>query len=240
MIDLIAEVNQQNYQEFGNPETLTRIAQYEMAFRMQLEASDAMNIGLESESILDKYGAKFGEASFANNCLVARRLAERDVRFIQLYDEGWDSHGVDEKSALNFGFTNKCRQVDQPIAALLTDLKERGLLEDTLVIWGGEFGRTPMRENRGGQEMKFIGRDHNPGAFTMWMAGGGVKPGISYGETDELGYAVVQNPVEVPDLHATILHLLGFDHHKLAYPFQGLDQKITGVNPARVIAEILA
>lgn len=240
VLDAIAEINQQNYEAFGNPETLTRIAQYEMAFRMQAEAADSMDISLEPESVRERYGAKPDEASFANNCLIARRLAERDVRFIQLYDRGWDTHGTSEAEAINIGFVDKCRQVDQPIAALLSDLKASGLLEDTLVIWGGEFGRTPMRENRGGGEMKFVGRDHNPDAFTVWMTGGGVKPGISYGETDEMGYEVVKNPVEVGDLHATILYLLGFDHHKLNYSYQGLDQKLTGVKPVRVIADILA
>jgi uncharacterized protein (DUF1501 family) len=141
---------------------------------------------------------------------------------------------------LNVGFVERCREVDQPISALLGELKDRGMLEETLVVWGGEFGRTSMRENRGGQVMKFVGRDHNPGAFTIWMAGGGVKPGMAFGQTDELGYEVVKNPVEVRDLHATMLYLLGFDHRKLTYPFQGLEQKLTSVKPARVVAEVLA
>lgn len=240
MLDTIDEIDQQNYAAFGNPETVTRIAQYEMAFRMQIDATDAMDIRKEPVSVHSSYGSKPGEASFANNCLVARRLAERGVRFIQLYHWGWDSHGADAKEALNLGFNDRCREVDQPIAALLSDLKSRGLLEDTLVVWGGEFGRTPMRENRGGQEMKYVGRDHNPGAFTIWLAGGGVKPGISYGETDDMGYEIVKDPVEIRDLHATLLYLLGFDHHKLNYRFQGLEQKLTSVKPARVVGEILA
>ena len=165
MLDAIDEINQQTYQTFGNPETITRIAQYEMAFRMQMDATDAMDIHKEPESVRAKYGSKPGESSFANNCLVARRLAERGVRFIQLYHWGWDSHGADAKEALNLGFADRCREVDQPTAALLADLKERGMLEDTLVVWGGEFGRTPMRENRNGQEMKYVGRDHNPGCI---------------------------------------------------------------------------
>ena len=239
MLDTIDEINRQTYAGFGNPETVTRIAQYEMAFRMQLDATDAMDIRKEPESVHARYGSKPGEASFANNCLVARRLAERGVRFIQLYHWGWDSHGADAKEAFNLGFNDRCREVDKPTAALLSDLKSRGLLEDTLVIWGGEFGRTPMRENRGGQEMKYVGRDHNPGAFTIWLAGGGIKPGISYGQTDDMGYEIVQNPVEIRDLHATMLYLLGFDHHKLNYRFQGLEQKLTSVKPARVVAEIL-
>ena len=240
VLDAIDELNQQNYATFGNPETVTRVAQYEMSFRMQMDATDAMDIHNETEVVRAKYGAKVGEASFANNCLVARRLAERGVRFIQLYHWGWDSHGSNAADSLNVGFVKRCLEVDQPIAALLSELKERGMLEDTLIVWGGEFGRTSMRENRSGQVTQFTGRDHNPGAFTVWMAGAGVQPGITHGQTDELGYEVVQNPVEVRDLHATILYLLGFDHHKLNYPFQGLDQKLTSVKPSRVVAEILA
>ena len=240
ILDAIVDLNQKTYMRYQNPETETRIAQYEMAFRMQLEATDVMDISRESDTVQALYGAQPGEASFANNCLLARRLAERGVRFIQLYHGGWDSHGTNADLALNVGFAERCREVDKPIAALLADLKARGMLEDTLVVWGGEFGRTAMRENRGSQEMKFIGRDHHPSAFTMWMAGGGVKPGSSYGETDEMGYEIVRDPVDVRDLHATMLYLLGFDHHKLMYPFQGLEQKLTGVKPARVVAEILS
>lgn len=240
VLDTIDEINRQTSVTFGNPETVTRIAQYEMAFRMQLEATDAMDIRKEPAAVHTRYGSKPGEASFANNCLVARRLAERGVRFIQLYHWGWDSHGADAKEALNLGFNDRCREVDQPTAALLTDLKSCGLLEDTLLVWGGEFGRTPMRENRGGQEMKYVGRDHNPGAFTIWLAGGGVKPGYSHGQTDDMGYEIAQDPVEIRDLHATMLHLLGFDHRRLNYRFQGLEQKLTSVKPARVVAEILA
>ena len=240
MLDTIDDINQQTYAAFGNPETVTRIAQYEMAFRMQMDATDAMDIRKEPDWVHAQYGSKPGEASFANNCLVARRLAERGVRFIQLYHWGWDSHGADAKEALNIGFNDRCREVDQPTAALLADLRSRGLLEDTLVVWGGEFGRTPMRENRGGQVMKYVGRDHNPGAFTIWLAGGGVRSGITYGETDDMGYEIVKDPVEIRDLHATLLHLLGFDHHKLNFRFQGLEQKLTSVKPARVVAEIVA
>jgi hypothetical protein len=240
MLDAIDEINHQSYAEFGNPETVTRIAQYEMSFRMQMEATDAMDIRKEPDAIRAAYGSKPGESSFANNCLVARRLAERGVRYIQLYHWGWDSHGANAKEALNIGFADRCREVDQPMAALLADLKARGMMEDTLVVWGGEFGRTSMRENRGGQAMTLIGRDHNPGAFTIWMAGGGVKPGITFGQTDEMGYEIVKDPVEVRDLHATILYILGFDHHKLNYSYQGLDQKVTGVKPSRVVADVLA
>src|SRR5262252_2819733 len=240
MRDAIDEIDQQTHADFGNAETVTRIAEYVLAFRMQMDATDAMDIHKEPESVRAKYGCTPVGSEFANNCLVARRLAERGVRFIQLYHWGWDSHGATAKEALNLGFNDRCREVDQPTAALLSDLKSRGLLEDTLVVWGGEFGRTPMRENRGGQEMKYVGRDHNPGAFTIWLAGGGVRSGISHGETDDMGYEIVKDPVEIRDLHATMLYLLGFDHHKLNFRFQGLEQKLTSVKPARVVTEILA
>jgi hypothetical protein len=240
VLDAVDELNRQSYAQFGNPETVARIAQYEMAFRMQLEASDAMDITREPESVRARYGAEPGKTSFANNCLVARRLAERGVRFIQLYHWGWDSHGTPVDQGLNVGLADCCRATDQPAAALLSDLKERGLLEDTLIVWAGEFGRTPMQENRGGEEMKYVGRDHHPEAFSIWLAGGGIKKGISHGATDDLGYDIVRDPVEVRDLHATMLYLLGFDYRTFSYPYQGLDQKLTGVKPARVISEILA
>jgi len=240
VLDAIGDINREQHARHGDPETLTRIAQYELAFRMQVSASEAMDLSRETAAVHARYGTQPGAESFANNCLLARRLAERGVRFIQLYHWGWDSHGASESEALTTGFPKRCLEVDQPIGALLSDLKERGLLEETLVIWGGEFGRTPMRENRNGQEMKFVGRDHHPGAFTVWLAGGGVKPGFSYGATDEMGYNIVENPVEVRDLQATIIRLLGFDHHKLSLPFQGLDQKITGVKPTRIVREIIA
>jgi hypothetical protein len=239
MLDTLDRLNRQSFETFGDPETLTRIAQYEMTFRMQTAVPEVMDIADEPQHIHDLYGTAPGKESFANNCLLARRLAERGVRFIQLYDWGWDSHGADRNEALNAGFKGKCRDIDQPIAALLTDLKQRGMLDDTLVVWGGEFGRTPMRENRGGTEMRFIGRDHNPGAFTIWLAGGGVKAGYSHGETDPVGYAPTKDPVNVRDFHATLLHLLGIDHTQFSHNFQGLDQKLTGVLPARVVTEIL-
>ncbi len=240
-IDAITEINQQAHNETNDPETLTRIAQYELAFRMQIHANEAFDLKEEPQHVHDLYGTEPGKESFANNCLLARRLAERGVRYIQLFDWGWDSHGAGANEALNTGFKKKCEQIDQPMYALLTDLKQRGLLEDTLVVWGGEFGRTPMRENRGGQEMKLIGRDHNPGAFTMWMAGAGVKPGISYGETDPIGNKASKDPVSTQDLQATILHLLGLKHNRLTYPFQGLDQTLPGVTqPSRVIQQILS
>lgn len=240
LLDSLSRLNRQAYEDFGDPETLTRISQYEMAFRMQNAVPEAMDISNEPAHVLESYGASVGKESFANNCLLARRLAQQGVRFIQLFDWGWDSHGADKGEAINEGFKGKCQQIDRPMAALLNDLKEQGMLDDTLVVWSGEFGRTPMRENRGGSEMKFIGRDHNPSAFTMWMAGGGVKPGISYGETDPIGYTAAENPVHLRDFHATLLHLLGFDPHQLSLPFQGLDQRLTGVLPANVIHDILA
>jgi len=240
MLDTLSRLNQRTYEDFGDPETLTRISQYEMAFRMQTAVPDVMDISQEPAHIHEMYGSEPGKESFANNCLLARRLAEQGVRFIQLFDWGWDSHGAAKDEALNEGFKTKCQQVDQPMAALLKDLKQRGLLEDTLVVWSGEFGRTPMRENRGGKTMTFVGRDHNPGAFTLWMAGGGVRGGYSYGETDPIGYSAAQNPVHLRDLHATMLHLLGFNHEKLSVPFQGLNQKLTGVLPARVIHDVIA
>ncbi len=239
-LDAINRINQRTYEEVGDPETLTRIDQYEMAFRMQTSATEAFDIASEPDSIQQLYGAEPGAESFANNCLLARRLAERGVRYIQLFDWGWDSHGVSQNNALNDGFKNLCHRIDQPMAALITDLKQRGLLDDTLLVWGGEFGRTPMQENRGGKKTKFVGRDHNPGAFTYWMAGGGVKSGLSYGESDEVGYESVIDPVSPHDLHATMLRLLGFDHRRLTYPFQGLDQRLSNVTkPSRVIEDIM-
>lgn len=238
-LDTLKTLNLQTHEDFGDPETLTRIAQYEMAFRMQMAVPDAMDITKEPAYIHELYGTAPGQESFANNCLLARRLIERDVRYVQLFDWGWDSHGAAMPEALNGGFRDKCREVDKPMAALISDLKTRGLLEDTLVVWSGEFGRTPMRENRGGREMKLVGRDHNPGAFTGWMAGGGVKPGLSYGETDEVGYSAAVNPVPLEDFHATLLHLLGFEHKKLNFPFQGLNRRLTGIKDAKVIKELI-
>ena len=240
-LDALDKINRETYEETGDPETLTRIAQYEMAFRMQTHAAEAFDLGTESEHTHQAYGTEPGKESFANNCLLARRLAERGVRFIQLFHWGWDSHGASAAEALNDGFKVRCREVDQPMTALIKDLKQRGLLDDTLIIWSGEFGRTPMRENRGGVEMKFVGRDHNPGAFTIWLAGGGVKPGFSFGRTDDIGYESVVDPVSPHDLHATLLHLLGLDHKRLTYPFQGLQQRLSNVTkPSRVIHEVMA
>jgi hypothetical protein len=240
MVDTIASINRRAYEEVGDPETLTRIAQYEMAFRMQASATDAFDLTQEPPAMHALYGTQPGRESFANNCLLARRLVERGVRFVQLFDWGWDTHGTADDNSVIKGLKHKCDQIDQPVAALLSDLQQRGLLEDTLVIWGGEFGRTPMLENRAGVEMAFKGRDHHPAAFTIWMAGGGVKGGYAHGETDPIGYNPVGEPVQVRDLHATLLHLLGIDHKRLVYPFQGLDQKLTSVRSARIVEEILA
>jgi uncharacterized protein (DUF1501 family) len=241
-LNALAEINQLTARQIGDPETLTRIAQFELAFRMQTSATDAFDLSKEPPEVHALYGTSPGKESFSNNCLLARRLAERGVRFIQLFDWGWDSHGASKTEALNEGFKAKCESVDQALAALITDLHQRGLLEDTLVVWGGEFGRTPMQENRGGITMTFIGRDHNPGAFTLWMAGGGVKPGFSYGETDELGYQAVVDKVSPHDFHATLLHLLGFDHHRLTYPVAGINQRLSNVTKpgSQVIKGLLA
>jgi len=210
-----------------------------MAFRMQTAVPEAMDILREPEYVHAMYGTRPGETAFSNNCLLARRLVERGVRFVQLFHWGWDSHGAGRSEALNGGFLDRCRETDQPVAALLEDLDMRGLLDETLVIWGGEFGRTPMLENRSGSDNPFVGRDHHSDVFTMWMAGGGVRGGITHGETDAIGYAPVQGQVHVHDLQATILHLLGFDHLRLTYPFQGRDFRLTDVH-GHVVNEVLA
>jgi hypothetical protein len=222
--DAVGALNRARLDEVGDPEIMTRINAYEMACRMQTSAPELMEITKESPATIARYGAEPGKPSFANNCLLARRLVERGVRFVQLYHTDWDHHG-DQKNNLNDSLEARCREVDRPSAALVLDLKERGLLDDTLVIWGGEFGRTPMGEKRA-----TIGRDHHIDAFTMWLAGGGIKAGTIFGETDELGFGVVRDKVHVHDLHATILHLLGFDHEKLTYRFQGRDFRLTDVH----------
>ncbi|MEO7179369.1 MAG: DUF1501 domain-containing protein [Gemmatimonadaceae bacterium] len=238
-IETINDINERKYQEVGDPEILTRISQYEMAFRMQLSVPDVMDVADEPEWVHEMYGTTPGKATFANNCLLARRLVEKGVRFVQLFDWGWDAHGAAESEALNHGFLKKCKEMDRPVAALLKDLEQRGLLDETLVVWGGEFGRTPMQENRNGQTNRFLGRDHHSEAFTMWMAGGGVKKGFSYGETDEIGYSGVSGRVHVHDLQATILNLLGFDHERLIHTFQGRPFRLTDVS-GRVVREVLA
>jgi hypothetical protein len=235
------ELNQKTVAEIGDPETSTRIGQYEMAYRMQVHASDAFDIHKEPKAMHALYGTEPGRESFANNCMLARRLAERGVRYIQLFDWGWDHHGSGASEDLRQGFVNKCRGLDRPVTALLKDLKQRGLLDDTLVVWSGEFGRTPMRENRRGAVSPFAGRDHNPGAYTMWLAGAGVKRGFSHGETDPSGYRALIDKVSAHDLHATILHLLGFDHQRFTFHTQGADQRLSNITKtARVVSEILA
>jgi hypothetical protein len=219
-LETVNKLNHLRQGEVGDPEIATRINSYEMAFRMQQSAPDVMDIGHEPQHILDLYGAEPGKPSFANTCLLARRLLERGVRFVEIFHESWDQHGN-----LTHDIKANCKVTDQACAALIVDLKQRGLLEDTLVVWGGEFGRTPMVQG-GGTD----GRDHHPNAFTMWLAGGGVKPGVTFGQTDELGFQVVNEKVHVHDLHATILHLLGFDHTKLTYRFQGRDFRLTDVS----------
>jgi hypothetical protein len=239
IISTINEINQEEFERFGDPEILARINQYEMAYRMQIEVPEVMNINDEPEYIHELYGTKPGEEAFSNNCLLARKLVEKGVRFVQLYDWGWDSHGTDHSTALDLGFRNKCTEIDRPIAALILDLKQRGLLEDTLVVWGGEFGRTPMQENREGKTMGYKGRDHHVDAFTMWMAGGGIKNGTSFGQTDDFGFSGIEGRVSVHDIHATILHILGFDHEKFTYDFQGRPFRLTDVE-GEIIKEILA
>ncbi|MGI9474689.1 MAG: DUF1501 domain-containing protein [Rubripirellula sp.] len=233
--DAVATLNQQRLAATGDREIETRIAAYEMAYRMQSSAPELMDVSDESDSTMELYGAKRGDASFANNCLLARRMVERGVRFVQLYHTDWDHHGGPGQT-LGTDLEKCCSQVDQASAALVQDLEQRGLLDETLVLWSGEFGRTPMGETRNN---KVGGRDHFIDAYTLWLAGGGVKPGICYGKTDELGLSVVDNPVHVRDLHATILHLLGIDHERFSVKFQGLNMRLTGVEEAHVVRDIL-
>ncbi len=237
-LDALKDLNEMQASELGDPETLTRIAQYELAYRMQTSVPGVMDISKEPKHVLEMYGAKPGGSSFANNCLLARRLVEQGVRFVQLHDWGWDFHGTRQAEDVKDGLPIKCRDMDQGVAALITDLKARGLLDETLVIWGGEFGRTPFREGRTAKS-KFIGRDHHPHAFTIFMAGGGLKPGITYGSSDELGFDVAENGVHINDLQATILHLLGMDHERLTYKFQGRDFRLTDVS-GHVVRDLIA
>ena len=226
-LDALKDLNEIQLKQVGDPETLTRIAQYELAYKMQSSVPELMDIAAEPREVHEMYGTEPGKATFANNCLLARRLLERGTRFVQLYHWGWDSHGTGPDTDLITALPQRCKETDRASAALIKDLKQRGMLEDTLVIWGGEFGRTPMNEERNGS--KLLGRDHHPHCFTIWMAGGGIKPGITYGETDELGYHVAKDKVHVHDLQATILHCFGLDHTKLTYKFQGRDYRLTDV-----------
>jgi len=236
-LDALRDLNEQHLEQTGDPEITTRIAQYELAFRMQTSVPEVMDIAAEPPEVHQAYGTQPGRTAFANNCLLARRLLEKGVRFVQLFDWGWDNHGTNKNDDIIHQLPKKCGETDKPIAALLADLKQRGLLEETLVVWGGEFGRTPMNEERNGS--KLLGRDHHPHCFTIWMAGGGVQPGLTYGATDELGYHVTENKMHVHDLQATILHLLGLDHTKLTYRFQGVDLRLTNFH-GEVVKDILA
>jgi hypothetical protein len=238
-LDALKSLNEIELLRSRDPETRTRVDQYELAYRMQASVPEVMDISREPARILEEYSAKPGQGSFANNCLLARRMVEQGVRYVQLFDWGWDCHGTGPGDDIVNHLPRKCKEIDQPIAALLRDLRRRGLLESTLVVWGGEFGRTSMNEARGGS--KSLGRDHHPHCFTVWMAGGGIKPGLSYGATDELGWRVAENPVEVHDLQATILHLMGLDPLTFSFRQMGLDHRLIGpaVGP-RVISEIVA
>ena len=230
LVNTITSLDRHRNNTINDPETDTRIAAYEMAFKMQASVPELMDVSREPQHILDMYGAKPGDGSYASNCLLARKLAEKGVRFIHLYHRGWDHHGGLEKY-----MDTCCGLTDKPTWALIQDLKQRGMLEDTLVVWGGEFGRTPMYQGKGE-----IGRDHHIKGFSMWMAGGGVKGGFGYGETDELGYHAVKDKVHVRDMHATMLHLLGINHQFFTVKHQGLDSKLTGVNHSHVVKSLIA
>ena len=235
VFDAVKSLNERQLADVGDPEIATRISQYEMAFKMQTSVPELMDIAREPKSVLDLYGAKPGAASFANNCLLARRLIERGVRVVELYDADWDHH-----SGLSTRLPAKCRDVDQGMAGLLTDLKSRGLLDDTLVIWGAEFGRTPLRQGIDGDgKATNMGRDHHKDAYTMWLAGGGIRGGVTYGRTDDFGFSPVENPVHVHDLNATVLHLLGLDHERLTFKYQGREFRLTDVH-GEVLRGLLA
>jgi hypothetical protein len=228
LLDALRNINEVNYEDVADPEILTRIASYEMAYRMQTSVPELMQIDKEPSSIQEMYGTEPGKVSFANNCLLARRLVERGVRFVQLYHRGWDNHGGASSADIVTRLPKLCHEIDQAAAALVRDLKQRGLLDTTLVMWGGEFGRTPM--NQAAEGSKYPGRDHHIRAFSVWMAGGGIKSGIALGQTDELGFNVAEDPVHVHDLHATLLHLMGLDHTKLTYKFQGREFRLTDIH----------
>ena len=237
-LDALGQLNQLQAKKLGHPETLSRIAQYELAFRMQVAVPEVMDISQETAATLAAYGAEPGASSLANNCLLARRMVESGVRYVQLYDWGWDFHGTRPYEDIRDGLTKKCATMDRPVAALIRDLKQRGLLDDTLVICGGEFGRTPFREGRTAKST-ILGRDHFPNCYSMWLAGGGSKPGYTHGESDELGFSVARDPVHIHDLQATILHLLGINHERLLHRFQGRDYRLTDVH-GHVVKELCA
>ncbi len=239
-LDALGDLNRMQQERSGDPDTLSRIEQYELAYRMQTSVPEVMDISKEPDSIHTLYGTEPGKLSFANNCLLARRLVESGVRFVQLYDWGWDHHGNARRTDIRYDLPDRARDIDRPTAALIADLKQRGLLDETLIIWGGEFGRTPMRENRQGDKTEYYGRDHHPFAFTMWMAGGGTKAGVNLGSTDDIGYYVDKDPVTPRDLQATILHLLGLDPFEFHYPHQGLKERLIGpTNEGRIVQQVL-
>jgi uncharacterized protein (DUF1501 family) len=234
MLDRLAELNAEQLEQTGDPEIATRIAQYEMAYRMQASVPELTDLASEPQSVLDLYGPDvLRQGSFAYNCLMARRLVERGSRHVQLFHAGWDHH-----RNLSTQFEIQCRDTDQPAAALVKDLKARGLLDDTLVIWGGEFGRTIY--SQGTLTPTDYGRDHHPRCFSLWLAGAGIKGGMVHGETDEFSYNIIKDPVHVRDFQATILHTFGIDHERFTYKYQGLDQRLTGVEPAKAVKQILA
>lgn len=233
MLDRIAEINEQHYESFGDPETRTRIAQYEMAFRMQASVPELIDLSDEPESTFDLYGPESKKpGTFARNCIIARRLAERGVPFMQLFHRGWDQHG-----SLPRLIRGQCKGIDRPSAALVKDLKQRGMLQDTLVVWGGEFGRTVYSQGKLTKDNH--GRDHHGRCFSMWLAGAGIKPGFEFGKTDDYCYNILEDPAPIRDINATILNRFGINHNRFTYRYQGLDQKLTGVVPARVVSEIL-
>jgi hypothetical protein len=232
-LDGLRQLNEIAYTELGDPETRTRIEQYELAFRMQSSVPELTNLASETAATLDMYGDEVKKpGTFANSALMARRMVERGVRFVQIYINNWDTH-----ANVAGRLPSQCKDVDQPCYGLIQDLKQRGLLDETLVIWGGEFGRTIY--SQGGLSKENYGRDHHPRCFTMWMAGGGSKPATVHGETDDFSYNIVKDPVPIHDFHATVLHLLGFNHEQFSFKFQGLDQRFTGVEPAKVIKELI-
>ena len=236
-LDALRFLNTAHQADVGDPEIASRIGAYEMSFKMQTSVPELADISKEPANIHEMYGTTPGKASFANNCLLARRLVERGVRFVQLFHRGWDTHGASNNEDIVNKLARLCRDTDRASAALVADLKQRGLLDSTMVIWGGEFGRTPMNEARSGS--KFLGRDHHARAYTMWLAGGGIKPGVTIGKTDDVGYNIAEDPVSVHDLHATALHLMGLEHTRLTYRFQGRDFRLTDVE-GEVVQKLLA
>tara|TARA_Y100000814_G_scaffold75361_1_gene46857 strand:- start:317 stop:1054 length:738 start_codon:yes stop_codon:yes gene_type:complete len=236
-LDALRDLNQLQVDELGSPETVTRIAQYELAFRMQMSVPGVMDISKETKETIEAYGAMPGESSFANNCLLARRLAESGVRYIQLFDWGWDFHGTNKSRGIRDGLVDRCKPMDKAVTALIKDLRDRDMLDETLVVWSGEFGRTPFREGRTAKS-DVLGRDHFPDCYSLFMAGGGLKPG-SYGASDELGFTPAENKVHIHDLQATILNQMGIDHERLTYRFQGRDYRLTDVH-GNVIKDIVS